>query len=50
MPVGDLDGACLLDDPAHASHRVGISGHIAIQLHARDELLIRLRNIRVCEL
>lgn len=46
-PVADLDGSGVLNNSSHATHRVGLSGHIALQLHARDELRIRFREIRV---
>jgi hypothetical protein len=45
--VADLDGKGLLDDEAHRKLRVGLSGHIALQLHIKDDLLIEYRNIVV---
>ena len=45
--VADYDGAGLLDDATHQAHRVGLHGHIALQLHIRDDLTMRYRNIRL---
>jgi xylan 1,4-beta-xylosidase len=45
--IADFDGAGVLDDAAHRRHRVGLRGHLALQLHAHDELLIQYRNIRI---
>lgn len=43
--ITDRDFAGILDDPLHRARRVGLRGHIALQLHTRDELYIRFRNI-----
>lgn len=45
--IADYDGTGVLDDAAHQSHQVGRKGHLALQLHAKDELRIAYRNIRV---
>ncbi|MBI9018325.1 MAG: DUF1080 domain-containing protein [Phycisphaerae bacterium] len=45
--VCDFDGTGLLDDQKHKTCNVGIKGHIALQLHNRDELLIRYKDIIV---
>ena len=47
VPVADFDGAGILDDEDHQRHRVGLSGHVALQLHRRDDLRIRFRDIRI---
>lgn len=47
LPVTDYDGAGVLDDDAHRRRRAGLNGHFALQLHARDELRIRYRGLRV---
>lgn len=47
LPAADFDGAGLLDDAAHRRRRVGLAGRFALQLHARDELRIGFRSIRV---
>ncbi|MEX0320715.1 MAG: DUF1080 domain-containing protein [Puniceicoccaceae bacterium] len=48
--VTDYDGSGLLNDDAHKLYKVGMQGHIALQLHSKDELRIRFRNIRIKEL
>ena len=47
VPAADFDGAGVLDDAAHRSHDVGMKGHIALQLHTGDELLIQYKDIQV---
>ncbi len=46
----DWDGSGVLDNPAHQARNVGLRGHFALQLHSRDELRIRFRNLQVREL
>lgn len=48
--ITDRDFAGVLDDEHHRTRRAGLQGHIALQLHARDELYIQFRNIAVREL
>jgi hypothetical protein len=43
----DFDGSGLLDDQTHRKYRVGRSGHIALQLHVRDDLYIQFKDIFV---
>jgi hypothetical protein len=43
----DWDATGVLDNPAHARHRVGTTGHLALQLHSGDELKIRFKDIRL---
>ncbi|HWR51413.1 MAG TPA: DUF1080 domain-containing protein [Bryobacteraceae bacterium] len=43
----DFDGAGILDDNIHRSRNVGLKGHIALQLHVKDELLIQFKDIRI---
>lgn len=45
--ITDQDFAGILDDGHHRGRRVGLRGHIALQLHRRDELYIRFRNIAI---
>ncbi len=45
--VADFNAAGILDDNLHADRQVGVSGKIALQLHSRDELKIRFKEIRV---
>jgi hypothetical protein len=47
LPVSDYDGAGTLDDAVHRERRVGIRGHIALQIHTGDELRVRFRELRV---
>ncbi len=50
VTVTDWDGRGVLDNAAHASHRVGLKGHFALQLHSGDQLRIRFKEIKVKEL
>lgn len=45
----DWDGSGVLDNADHQSRQVGLQGHFALQLHSRDELRIRFRNLKVRE-
>ena len=45
--VADFNAAGILDDKTHADRQVGVTGKIALQLHNRDELKIRFKDIRV---
>jgi hypothetical protein len=45
----DADFAGILDDAAHQSHQVGLRGHIALQLHSKDELYIQYKDIFIRE-
>ncbi len=45
--ITDWDGAGVLDNEAHKARQVDKSGHIALQLHAGDELLIRFKDIKI---
>ncbi len=47
LQVADFDGSGILDNAAHVRHRVGRSGHIALQLHVGDELKVRFRDLRL---
>ena len=47
VTISDYDGEGVLNDEAHRAHNVGLRGHIALQLHKRDELRIRFRGIRI---
>jgi hypothetical protein len=50
LPVADFDGRGILDDDAHRQRNVGLSGHIALQLHIGDDLYIQYKDIEVREL
>jgi len=43
--IADYDGSGVLDDEVHRQHNVGMRGHIALQLHSRDDLYIQYRDI-----
>jgi len=47
LPVTRFDGTGILDDRPHRRHRVGRRGHLALQLHAGDNLKIRFRDLRI---
>ena len=49
-PVARFDGTGILDDEAHKLRRVGLRGHIALQLHSGDDLRIRFGKLRIREL
>ena len=46
----DLNGDGMLNDTIHQEKRVGMQGHIAIQIHKGDQLKIRFNDIRIKEL
>ncbi|HVX66781.1 MAG TPA: DUF1080 domain-containing protein [Bryobacteraceae bacterium] len=47
LPMADFEGRGILDDAAHRLHRTGLNGHIALQLHSGDELLIEYKDIAI---
>ena len=50
VPVMEWNGRGVLDDPLHRQRRVGLRGHIALQIHTGDRLNIRYKEIRIREL
>ncbi len=48
--VTDYDGAGVLDDATHRAHEVGLTGHVALQIHKGDQLRIRFKEIAIAEL
>jgi len=50
VAVADYDGAGRLDDAAHKKHQVGVRGHIGLQIHPGQQLLIRFKDIRLRKL
>lgn len=44
------DGAGVLDDAVHQARRVGVQGHIALQLHTGDRLRVRYRDMAIRDL
>ena len=49
VTTADYDGAGRLDDETHRSRKVGIKGHIGLQIHPGNELLIRFKDIEVSQ-
>lgn len=47
VPMADYDGKGVLDDESHRRNNVGTKGHIALQLHIHDDLLIQYKDIEV---
>jgi hypothetical protein len=47
IPIADFNGAGILDDANHRARGVGLRGHIGLQLHSRDELLIQYKDLFV---
>jgi len=47
LVVMEYDGAGVLDDETHAQRRVGLKGHIALQIHKGDQLKIRFKDLHV---
>ncbi len=45
--ITDFDGSGVLDDKTHQDANAGMKGYIALQLHSRDQLLIRFKDITV---
>lgn len=50
VPITDFDGAGILDDAVHRERRVGLRGHIALQIHTGDLLHIRFKDLWIREL
>jgi hypothetical protein len=48
--ITDADLSPVLNDEAHQRRRAGMKGHIALQLHSKDQLKIRYKDIRIREL
>ncbi|WCJ59072.1 DUF1080 domain-containing protein [Fontisphaera persica] len=49
VQITDLDGAGLLDDALHRQRRVGLRGHLALQIHTGDLLYIRFKDLFIRE-
>lgn len=43
--VTDYDGTGVLDDETHQTRGVGMNGHLALQIHTRDQVRIRFKDI-----
>lgn len=48
--ITDYNGAGVLDDDVHKARNVGLSGHIALQIHTGDLLKIRYKDIYIKDL
>jgi hypothetical protein len=46
----DWEGSGTLDNAAHRAKNVGLVGHFALQLHVKDQLLVRFKDLFVREL
>ena len=49
IEIANYDGAGVLDDAIHTKLNVGISGHIALQVHKNSENYFRFKDIRIKE-
>jgi hypothetical protein len=47
LPMADFNGEGILNDEAHRKHNVGMKGHIALQLHIKDDLYIQYKDIMI---
>jgi hypothetical protein len=50
ITITDRDFRGILDDEEHRRRGVGLRGHIALQLHVKDDLYIQYKDIRLKEL
>lgn len=50
LTVMDYEGSGVLDDPNHRQRNVGLYGHLALQIHTGDRLLVRFKDIEIREL
>jgi len=48
--VTNYDGRGVLNDATHQGRRVGMKGHIALQIHKNDQVKIRFRDIAIVDL
>lgn len=50
VTVSDFDASGILDDEAHRRYNVGTKGHILLQIHKFNEVLVRFKDIEIREL
>ena len=50
VKITDYNGTGILDDNLHKKYNVGLSGHIALQIHKSDQLKIRFKDILIKDL
>jgi len=48
--VNEFDGTGILDDEIHKSQEVGTYGNIALQVHAKDKIKIRFKDIKIIDM
>ncbi len=48
--ITDYEGAGVLNDSTHQQHKVGMKGHIALQIHTGDKLHIKYKDLFIKEL
>lgn len=47
VTVMEYDGTGVLDDETHRQRRVGMRGHLALQIHIKDRLRIKFKDIQI---
>ena len=47
VTVCDYNGTGILDDDNHQRHNVGIKGHIGLQIHPGEHMVIRFKDIKI---
>jgi hypothetical protein len=47
VTVSDLDGEGILDDQHHQRANVGLKGHIGLQIHPGQQMLVRFKDIQL---
>ena len=50
VQITDLQGEGILNDSLHLAGRVGMKGHIALQIHSGDQLHIRFKDLFIKEI
>lgn len=50
IPVADYNGESVLKNEAHSAVNAGLKGHVALQLHMKDQLKMRYKDIYIREL
>jgi hypothetical protein len=47
VTVSDLDGTGILDDKIHQQRRAGLKGHIGLQIHPGQQMIVRFKDIQL---
>jgi 3-keto-disaccharide hydrolase len=52
ITIADYDGSGRLDDADHKAHKVGLIGHVGLQIHPGNAILIRFKDLKIrpCDL